>query len=169
MKKAIALCIITFLATGIMNAQQKTSMNVKDLDSDIEKYVKKMYPEYKIAEAFKYDIVYGMKLQKGDTLAGLIFDRKGKFITKVTEAEKAKYALQTRTTMSLEDVSDDITKYIKKNAPGYKLIEAYSYDEVYSVKIMKAEAIEMLLFDKDGKFVKKTGTPAPAVPTDSVK
>jgi hypothetical protein len=174
MKKAIALSIITFLSTGIINAQDKTSMNIKDLNSNIEKYVKKTYPDYKITEAFKYDLVYGMKIQKGDTMAVLIFDRNEKFKAKATEADKQKYALQTRTTMSLDDVPGDITKYIKKNSPGYKLTEAYSYEEVYSVKIMKAEANEMLLFDKDGKFVKKTGTAKPAAPaapevkTDSV-
>jgi uncharacterized protein YlbG (UPF0298 family) len=155
MKKAIALFIITFLLSGMGNAQEKTTLNIKDLDSGIEKYVKKNFDGYKITEAFKYEVVFQMKIQKGNEAEKLVFDRKGNFLYKMTDADKAKVSLQTRSTMAIKDVESDITKYIKKNFEGYKLTEAYQYDEVYATKIMKGAESEMLVFDKDGKFVMK--------------
>ena len=147
-------------------------MNVKDLNSGIEKYIKKNYEGYKAVEAYKYDPALVMTIVKGDVTEKLVFDVKGKFQFKATEADKAKVANQTRSTMSLKDVDRGITKYIKKNFEDYKLTEAFMYEEVYSTKIVKGDATETLIFDKDGKFVKKVApTAASAQPkkADSVQ
>jgi TusA-related sulfurtransferase len=161
MKKAFTLCIIAFLLAATIQAQEKTTMNVKDLNSDIEKYVKKNYEGFKIVEAFKYDVTYEMKIQKGAASENLVFDREGKFQYKKTEADKAKVSLQTRSTMSLKDVESDITKYIKKNFEGYQVTEAFMYDEVYTTKITKGAEAETLLFDKEGTFVMKVADTVP--------
>ena len=161
MKKAVVLIIITILFSGISKAQEKTTMNVKDLDSGIEKYIKKNFEGYKITEAFNYAVVFEMKIQKGNETDKLVFDRKGNFLYKKTEADNAKVKLQTRSTMALKDVESDITKYIKKNFEGYKLTEAFMYDEVYVTKIVKGADSEMLVFDKDGKFEMKVAATKP--------
>jgi TusA-related sulfurtransferase len=161
MKKSFTMIIIAFLLSGMIQAQEKTTLSVKDLNSDIEKYVKKNYKDYKIVEAFNYSLVYVMTIKKADATEKLIFDRDGKFLNKATEADKAKVALQTRSTLSLKEVKSDITKYIKKNFEGYNLTEAFMYDEVYTTKITKAAESETLLFDKEGKFVMKVVPPKP--------
>lgn len=164
MKKLLTLFLVTFLFNGMIQAQEKTTLNVKDLNSGIEKYIKKNYEGYKAVEAYKYDPVLVMTIKKGEATEKLVFDIKGKFQFKATEADRAKVALQTRTTMSLKDVESDITKYIKKNFEGYKLTEAYIFEEVYTTKIVKGDATETLLFDKEGEFVKKVTAPVPAAP-----
>lgn len=171
MKKTFTLFFIAFLFSGMIQAQEKTTMNIKDLNSNIQKYIKKNFEGYKAVEAFKYDPALVMKIQKGETTEHLVFDIKGKFMFKATEADRAKVANQTRSTMSLKDVDGGVTKYIKKNFEGYKLNEAYIYDEVYTTKIVKGEATETLIFDKEGKFVKKVASPVPVAQpkkTDSV-
>lgn len=115
-------------------------------------------------EAFEYGPALVMKIQKGEAKESLVFDIKGKFLYKATEADRAKVALQTRSTLSLKDVDSDITKYIKKNFEGYKLTEAYMFEEVYTTKIIKGDATETLLFDKEGKFVKKVTAPVAVAP-----
>jgi TusA-related sulfurtransferase len=171
MKEALTLVSMIFLFSICTRAQEKITMNVKDLDSDIEKYVNKNYAGYKITEAFQYDVVYEMILHREGTNVAVMFNKKGAFLYKKTDADKAKVAFQTRTSMALDDVESDITKYIKKNYEGYKLTEAYKYEEVYSTKIMKGNDAEVLLFDKEGKFIKKKEA-KPAEPaaqkTDSV-
>ena len=161
MKKVFSVFIIAFLFSGIIQAQEKITLNVKDLNSDIEKYIKKNYKDYKTVEAFKYDVLYEMKTQKGDASEWLLFDKKGKFLNKETGSRKEKMPSQIRTTMATKDVSSAITKYIKNT--GYKLTESYMYDESTEVKIMKGSDAPTLLFDKDGKFVAKVVAPAPAV------
>lgn len=157
------LIVISFLFSGMIQAQEKTTMNVKDLNSDISKYIKKNYKDYKAVEAFKYELVFVMTVKKGDATDKLVFNHEGKFLYKATEADKAKVSFQTRSTMSLKDVESDITKYIKKNYEGYKLTEAFRYDEVYVTKIIKGADAESLVFDKEGKFEKKVAAPAPTV------
>jgi hypothetical protein len=162
MKKAVTLFAMFFLLTGMIRAQERMTMSVKDLNSDIEKYIKKNFEGYKIAEAYHYPLVYVMTVQKGDLTEKLVFDNEGKFQFKATEADKAKVSLQTRSTLSLKEVNSDITKYIKKNFEGYKHTEAFMYDEVYTTKITKGAESETLLFDKEGKFVKKVVASVPA-------
>jgi hypothetical protein len=175
MKNALALISMIFLLSITAKAQEKTTMNVNDLNSSIEKYIKKNYEGYKITEAFKYALVYKMNVKKADTTVALVFNEKGAFLYKKTEADKSKVSLQTRTTIALEDVESNIPKYIKKNYAGYKLTEAYRYDEVYTTKIVKGADHQTLVFDKDGKFIKKetAGMPdqhtAHEMKTDSIK
>ncbi len=162
MKKIFTLLFVTFLFARMIQAQERTTLNVKDLHSGIEKYIKKNYEGYKAVEAYKYDPVLVMTIKKGEATEKLVFDIKGKFQFKATEADRAKVAQQTRTTMSLKDVDSGITKYIKKNYEDYKLTEAFMFEEVYSTKVIKGDATETLVFDKEGKFVKKLTPPVPA-------
>lgn len=163
MKKAVVLSIMIFLLTGMIQAQEKTTMSVKDLNSGIEKYIKKNYEGYKILEAYHYPLVYVMTIQKGDLTEKLVFNSDAKFQFKATEADKAKVSLQTRSTLSLKEVNNDITKYIKKNFEGYKHTEAFMYDEVFTTKITKGAESETLLFDKEGNFIKTVVAPVAAV------
>ena len=69
-------------------------MSLKDVESDITKYVKKNYEGYKLTEGFKYDEVYVTKVVKGAENETLLFDKDGKFEMKVaapkpTEQTKA--------------------------------------------------------------------------------
>ena len=93
--------MITFWLSGMIFAQEKNTLNVKDLDSGIEKYVKKNFDGDKIVEAYKFDVVFEMKIQKGSKTEKLVFDRKGNFLYKMTEEDKSKVTLQTRSTMAL--------------------------------------------------------------------
>jgi hypothetical protein len=162
MKKLFTFFIIAFLLSGMITAQEKTTLSTKDLNSGIEKYVKKNFQDYKITEAYSYPLVYVMTIKKGELTEKLIFDADGKFINKATEADKAKVALQTRTTLSLKEVKSDITKYIKKNFADYQFTEAFMYDEVVTTKIVKGAETEKLVFDKEGKFVMKVEPVKPA-------
>jgi len=162
MKKVITLFIITFLFSGLVQAQEKATLNIKDLDSGIEKYIKKSYKDYKTVEAFKYEAVYEMKTQKGDASEWLLFDKKGKFLNKETTSRKEKMPSQLRTTLATKDVDKDIAKYIKNS--GYKLTEAYMYDESYEVRIQKGNDSPVLIFDKDGKFEMKLAAATPVAP-----
>jgi len=155
MKKALTSISVFFLLSIFTFAQEKITMNVKDLNSDIEKYVKKNFEGFKITEAFEYDVIYEMVVHKADSNVSLLFNRKGVFLYKKTEAIKAKLDHQTRMSMAVKDVESDISKYIKKNYEGFTLKEAYKYDEVYVTKVVKGADTEILLFDKDGKFEKK--------------
>jgi hypothetical protein len=163
MKKVFTLFIMAFLFSGFLQAQEKSTLSIKDLNSDITKYIKKNYEGYKPVEAFKHEVVYEMKTQKGDAVEWLLFDKKGKFVRKESASDVSKMPAQIRVTMAPKDVNSDITKYIKKSE--YKLAEAYMYDEAYEVKIVKANDNETLLFDKDNKFMMKMVAQKPAEPS----
>ena len=165
MKTAITICIMFFLSYGLM-AQEKTTLNTKDLNSNIEKYIKKNYEGYNTVEAFKSPAVYEMKVQKADSVEWLLFDAEGNFLKKETETAQAKLPAQVRVTLASDDVNKDITKYIKKIE--YQLKEAYMYDEAYEVKVMKGNDAQTLLFDIDGKFVMKAAAVEPK-PAETVK
>jgi hypothetical protein len=161
MKKAIILFIVIILSYGMTRAQDKITLNVKDIYPGITKYIKKNYEGYKAVEAYKYYPAYVMTIRKGDATEKLVFNTDGKFLYKATEADKSKVSLQTRYTLSLNEVVSGIKKYIKNNFEGYILTEAFRYDEVYTTMIVKGAESETLLFDKEGKFVMKTPAPLP--------
>ena len=165
MKTAVTIFIMFFLSCGLLQAQGKVTMNVGDLNSNIEKYVKKNFEDYKIVEAFKYDISYEMKIQKGDLVEWLIFNKDGKFLNKKEEANTENLALQTRTTMALKEINKDITKYIEKYYVDYNVAEAFMYDEIYIVKIIKGTETQTLRFDKEGEFEANVTGPKPAEQT----
>jgi hypothetical protein len=81
--------------------------------------------------------VYEIIIKKENSAEDLVFDADGKFMHKKSAADKQNFALQTRTTISLKDVESDINSYLKKNFDGYKITEAYKYDEVYTATIIK--------------------------------
>jgi hypothetical protein len=156
MKRLVFVAGMILLMAGFVQAQVKSSMAVKDLDNSIGKYIKKNYEGFKAVEAFKYVVCYEVVITKGGSSEGLVFDEKGKFLTQKTETI---VPVRTRTTMSLKDLDSGIEKYVKKNHEGYKITEAYKYDIAYSVKIVKGNESDNLLFDKDGQFEKKLAAP----------
>jgi ABC-type polar amino acid transport system ATPase subunit len=76
---------------------------------------------------------------------------------KKREAANVKIGLQNRNTMAIEDVQENIAK----NYKGYKLFEAYKYDEIYTAKVAKGGISETMAFDKAGNFLQKVTLPAP--------
>jgi hypothetical protein len=162
MKKVVTLFMSAFLlSAGLVHAQERSTLSIKDLDSGIEKYIKKNYEGYRPVEAFKHEAVYEMKTQKVDAVEWLLFNQKGKFVKKEAGSKKDKMPSQMRTTLATKDVPSEITKYIKNTE--YNLIEAYMYEEVTEVRIMKGAETERLVFDKDGEFLMKA-TPKPVEP-----
>jgi len=65
----------------------------------------------------------------------------------------------TRTTIKVADLQKSITDNIAKDYPGYTVKEATSVTSnskvTYDVVVTKGSATETLVYDKDGKFVKK--------------
>jgi hypothetical protein len=170
MKKQLILIFISILTGMLATAQEIETINAKDLNSDIQKYIKKNFEGYKTVEAHKYNVLFEITMKKGSATETLVFDKEGNFLHKKTEADARMFSMQTRQSLAVGDVESNITKYIKKNYEGYKITEAFVYDETFSAKIVKGESTETLLFDKDGKFEKKlTAKPHPvAHKTDSI-
>ena len=160
MKRAITIFIISFLFAGYAHSQAKATLSVKDLNSGIQKYIKKNYEGFKAVEAFEHEALFEMKTRKGDVQEWLLFDKKGKFIRKESGSMKDKMASQMRTTLAIKDVESDITKYIKKTE--YDLTEAYMYEETTEVKIIKGNESHTLLFDKEGNYLMMVLAPKPA-------
>jgi hypothetical protein len=156
--------LITVLSSGILQAQERTTVNVKDLPSGVEKYIEKNYKDFKTNEAYKFNLFYEIVVQNQNTKESLLFNRENTFVRKKTEADKTKIPMQMRSTLSVDEVESDITKYVKKNMEGFKVVEAYRYNEVYGTKIMKGTETHTLLFDKEGAFVRIVPPPPPAAP-----
>ncbi len=153
MKKIVLLSVCIIALTVLAQAQLKTSLAVKDLNKTIQKYIKNHYETHQTAEAYKYNTVYLMRVQKGDSSIRLVFNQDGDFQSIKPDDFEEKVKLQTKTTMSADDVDKSITKYIKKNYEGFALATAVSYDPVYTVKMVKGEEIVWLLFDSKGNFL----------------
>jgi hypothetical protein len=169
MKKSIVLCFIILLLGGYTYAQEKFSMNVNDLDKHSEKYIKGHYENYKIVEAFKYEVTYLIIIQRGDSTESLVFDRDGKFVYKSNTDFAKKMALQPKSTMSVGDVKKDIDKYVSKNYEDFKITQAHKYDLVYTAKLAKDAEEITLLFNADGNFVNKVDPEAKPAPATAAK
>jgi len=66
---------------------------------------------------------------------------------------------QTRTEIKVADLNKAITENVAKDHAGFTIKDAFKLETngvvSYEVKIVKGTEIEMLVYDKDGKFVKK--------------
>jgi hypothetical protein len=66
---------------------------------------------------------------------------------------------QTRTEIKVSDINKAITENVAKNHAGFAVKDAYKVETngviTYEVKIAKGNENEMLVFDKDYKFLKK--------------
>jgi hypothetical protein len=164
MKVKITLFLSVFMISMLAQAQIQKTMSVKDLESGIEKYIKKNYEGYKAVEAYQLEPVFEITIQKGNVMETLIFDHDGKFLKNKKDLDKSIVPIRTRVSMAAKDVSSDITKYVKKNFNDYTITEAFQYDLGYKVKIVKGSDAEYLLFDKDGKFEKKLAAPKTGEP-----
>ncbi|MGD0754065.1 MAG: hypothetical protein ABR927_03305 [Bacteroidales bacterium] len=82
--------------------------------------------------------------------------------TKTTETKTK----SVKTTIQVADLQKPITDNIAKDYAGYTIKEATSVTKdnvlTYRVVVVKGTATETLVYDKDGKFVKK-------LPKDSTK
>jgi hypothetical protein len=82
----------------------------------------------------------------------------------------------TKTSIKVSDLSKAISNDISKNYAGYTVKEAYKVDTngviSYEVKVQKANDELTLLYDKDGKFIKKvpaTSTPSKTTASGAAK
>lgn len=153
MKKILTFCIGAFIIIGTIKAQEKSTMSVKDLESSSTKYIKKNYKDFETTEAFKYNVIYLVKIQKSDTTEKLAFNSDGKFLYIMTEAIETKIAMQPFTSMAINDLPKDIEKYVKKQREGYKIVEAIIYDKVYTAVVVKGAEEVVLLFNSKGDFM----------------
>jgi hypothetical protein len=68
-------------------------------------------------------------------------------------------AKATKTSVKVADLQKSITDNIAKDYAGYTIKEATSVTKdkavTYNVVVLKGTATETLVYDKDGKFVKK--------------
>jgi ribosomal protein S6E (S10) len=66
---------------------------------------------------------------------------------------------QTRTEVKTADLNKAITENVAKDYAGFTIKDAFKSDVngvvTYEVKIAKGTETEVLVYDKDGKFVKK--------------
>jgi len=74
-------------------------------------------------------------------------------------------AKSTKVSVKVSELQKSITDNIAKDFPGFTIKEAFSVtkgtDVTYEVVITKGTVIETLVYDKEGKFVKKLA-PMPA-------
>jgi hypothetical protein len=80
---------------------------LKEVKSDITKYIKKNFADYQFTEAFMYDEVVTTKIVKGAETEKLVFDKEGKFVMKV---EPVKPAEQPKKADSVPAKPADTTK-----------------------------------------------------------
>jgi uncharacterized membrane protein YkoI len=74
---------------------------------------------------------------------------------------------QTRTEIKVADLNKVITENVAKDHAGFTIKDAYKSETngvaTYEVKIAKGTDVEVLVYDKDGKFVKKEAHKSVAV------
>ena len=66
---------------------------------------------------------------------------------------------QTRSEIKVSDLNKAITENVAKDHAGFTIKDAYKLDNkgivTFDVKVAKGNEEEILVYDKDGKFVKK--------------
>jgi len=66
---------------------------------------------------------------------------------------------QTRTEVKVADLNKAITENVAKDHPGFVIKDAFKFENkgvaTFEVKIAKGNEEETLIYDKNGKFVKK--------------
>jgi archaellum component FlaG (FlaF/FlaG flagellin family) len=73
-------------------------------------------------------------------------------------------AKQSKVSVKVTELQKSITDNVAKDFPGFTIKEAFSVtkgnDVTYEVVIVKGTVVETLVYDKEGKFVKKLAPPA---------
>ena len=73
-------------------------------------------------------------------------------------------AKQSKVSVKVAELQKSITDNVAKDFPGFTVKEAFSVtkgtDVTYEVVIVKGTVVETLVYDKEGKFVKKLAPPA---------
>jgi len=81
----------------------------------------------------------------------LIYDKDGKFVNKVEPAKKSE--------VKIEDLKKEIKENVAKDFAGFTINKAIKVDDngvvTYHIYIAKENEKINLLYDKDGKFIKK--------------
>lgn len=71
---------------------------------------------------------------------------------------------QTRTEVKVADLNKAITENVAKSYAGFTIKDAFKSENkgvtTYEVKIAKGNEQDVLVFDKDGKFIKKESAKA---------
>jgi archaellum component FlaG (FlaF/FlaG flagellin family) len=71
---------------------------------------------------------------------------------------------QSKVSVKVAELQKSITDNVAKDFPGFTVKEAFSVtkgtDVTYEVVIVKGTVVETLVYDKEGKFVKKLAPPA---------
>jgi len=80
---------------------------------------------------------------------------------------------QTKTEIKVADLNKAITENVAKDHAGFTIEKAFKMENngvvTYEVKIAKGNEESILLYDKDGKFIKKEGHKAGTVVKKEVK
>src|SRR5512140_2369498 len=73
-------------------------------------------------------------------------------------------AKASKVSVKVTELQKSITDNVAKDYPGFTIKEAFSVtkgtDVTYEVVIVKGTVVETLVYDKEGKFVKKLAPPA---------
>lgn len=80
---------------------------------------------------------------------------------------------QNRTEIKVGDLNKAITENIAKDHVGFTVKDAYKAENkgvvTYEVKVVKGNEESILVYDKDGKFIKKEATKSGTVTKKEVK
>jgi hypothetical protein len=80
---------------------------------------------------------------------------------------------QTRTAIKVADLNKAITENVAKDHAGYTIKDAYKCDNkgvtTFEVKVAKGNEENTLVYDKDGKFIKKEASKSGTVTKKEVK
>lgn len=80
---------------------------------------------------------------------------------------------QTRTAVKVADLNKAITENVAKDHAGFTIKDAYKSENkgvvTYEVKVAKGNEESILVYDKDGKFIKKEATKSGSAPKKEMK
>ena len=122
--KKITLLLATMMAFTIVNAQEKTSINVEELQKVITKHISKNFVGYKPIEAYKIVskggvTTYEVIVEKAPNKLDLYYEKNGKFMRKEVE----KKTPVTKTTPNKTKVTPNKTKPTPKNTNNSNIIK----------------------------------------------
>jgi hypothetical protein len=154
MKKIILVFLVSIFVTFVYG-QTKTEVKTTDLKKEITSNIAKDYAGFKIDKAFKVDnagvINYQVNISQERAKITLIYDKDGKFLNKIVPPR--------RSVVKNEDLKKDIKDNIAKDYKGYTISKAIQSDDngvvTYHISILKDNERVNLVYDKDGKFLKK--------------
>lgn len=80
---------------------------------------------------------------------------------------------QTRTEIKVADLNKAITENVAKDHAGFVIKDAYKCENkgvaTFELRVAKGNEESMLVYDKDGKFIKKEAAKSGSAPKKEVK